>query len=158
MKNGFEERETRISENSQRVFAFHSKGLGLHHFTQTALSRSPMTCTMAQSSLPLPRCTFCTGLPRHWALFFLRCWEVILSLHLLVSTLLPSLFIMEHSRARSLILFPLLSFLVITSRLMTSIAFYINLEITQMSINVRANAYIGMRTQQNITQQSNELQ
>lgn len=144
MKNGFEEGETRISENSQRVFASHSKGPGLPHFTQTALS--PITCTMvsSQSSLPLPRCTFCTGLPRHWVLFSLPCWEFMLSFHWLVSTLLLSLFIMEHSRARSLILFPLLSFLVITSRLVTLSALHIHLEITQLSISVRADAYIGV--------------
>ena len=47
--------------------------------------------------------------------------------HWLVSTLLLSLFIMGHSKARSLILFPLLSFLVITSRLMTLSAFHIHL-------------------------------
>lgn len=112
----------------------------------------------SQSSLPLPRCTFCTGLPRHWVLFSLLCWEFMLSFHWLVSTLLLSLFIMEHSRARSLILFPLLSFLVITSRLVTLSALHIHLEITQLSISVRADAYIGVWTQWTITQQSNELQ
>lgn len=98
------------SQKNQRFFAFFSKGIDF--LTQSSLSRSPMTCTMAsaQPSLPLPQCPFCTGLPRPWTLFFLPCWAFMLSLHLLVSTLLPSLFIVEYFRAQFLIIFPLLSF------------------------------------------------